>query len=104
MALGIDKSKTSVNNWITGRNKIDAVSLHQISEFLNVSLVYFFTDETLPDVASDVGLQWNNAEIEKLRESLREKDKIIEDLRFTIETMKLVLDLERRYKELNSGK
>ena len=48
---GIGVSKTTINNWINDRSKIDAVSLKRISDFLKVPITYFFTDENIIKLA-----------------------------------------------------
>lgn len=42
---GIDVSKTTVNNWLNKRSKIDAVTIKLIADFLQVPVSYFFDED-----------------------------------------------------------
>jgi len=44
LSKGIKRSKTSVSNWTSGRNKIDASSLKLIADFMEVPIGYFFDE------------------------------------------------------------
>ncbi len=100
LSNGINVSKTTINNWLNYRSKIDAVSLKKISDFLNVPVSYFFdespapvdnnqnTNTTISQVTNGNGnspkviIQANEIkslkrEIELLQDQLKEKDEII---------------------------
>jgi len=102
LSIGINKSKTSINNWIAGRNKIDAVSLHLISTFLKVPVSYFFDESEIPlkSAVLDGNYPKTCIECDKLKNELQRKDQMIEDMKFTIDSLKLSIEVEQRILEL----
>jgi len=67
LSIGINKSKTSINNWITGRN----------GDYPKTCI-----------------------ECDKLKNELQRKDQMIEDMKFTIDSLKLSIEVEQRILEL----
>lgn len=50
LAAEISVSKQTIINYFNGRTKIDVDTLEKIAAFLNVSINYFFTEETPNEV------------------------------------------------------
>lgn len=104
---GIGVSKTTINNWINDRSKIDAVSLKRISEFLKVPITYFFTDDNNTSTMNAVGepeTKYNtDCNCDELKSTLATKNQIIEELQFNYNALKLTVELLERQIEILRG-
>lgn len=61
-------------------NKIDAETLFQVAQFFNVSINYFFDEDTVPPCTENSILKEYKMEIELLKELANEKERTIQIL------------------------
>ena len=89
-AIGI--SKVTLNNYLTGRTKLDVETLIKIAQVLGVPVSYFFGEASLSRVSRSQNvvseaellkkeLEKVQAELEGCRELLKAKDEIIQMLK-----------------------
>ncbi len=96
LSKGISVSKTTINNWINERSKIDAVTLKLIANYFNVPIGYFFEEEsgTSPNNRGNINnngvilAKNGNVEINIAQEEIRHLKKEIESCRALVKELR----------------
>jgi len=85
LSKNIDKNENTIQNYLSGKTKIEVEILEKISKFLEVPIFYFFDDIDIntvtPKKADSPEITILKNEIDSLKEQLKLKDEIIELLK-----------------------
>jgi len=90
LAEGIDVTRTTINNWLNKRSKIDGVSLKLISMYLGVPVGYFFEEGETGDNITNNNNVINNVRNGNGKQTLiiGQKDNEIEGLQKEVQVLK----------------